>query len=130
MMAMGSPHSPAMANLYMESFEERAPKFVPLQPKEFNQYVNNTFLVWPHGCCMLDQFFEHLSNIHPTHYETRKRWDSVYRNPTHIDLYLNNNRHHQTSHRKAELSRLFHCTIFISDKDNLLQELPHLYTIF
>ena len=40
---MGSPLSPIIANLYMESFD------FPLKPKRWKHYVDDTYVVWPHG---------------------------------------------------------------------------------
>ena len=44
--AMGSPLSPIIANLFMESLEERAIESSPQKPL---RYVDDTFVVWPHG---------------------------------------------------------------------------------
>ncbi|KAG8224520.1 hypothetical protein J437_LFUL004211 [Ladona fulva] len=54
--AVDLPLSPAMENLYMENFEERALSSSPQQPKVFYRYVDNTFVTKPHGCHALDQF--------------------------------------------------------------------------
>ena len=47
--AMGSPLSPIVANLYMEIFERRALDLAPLKPKRWKCYVDDTDVVWPHG---------------------------------------------------------------------------------
>lgn len=45
--AMGSPVSAVIANLYMESFEERALKICPPEcaPRVWKRYVDNTFII-------------------------------------------------------------------------------------
>ena len=59
--AMGSPLSPVIANIYMEAFEERALQSARLAPKLWTRYVDDTFVVWPHGDEELEQFHDHLN---------------------------------------------------------------------
>ena len=47
--AMGSPLSPVVANIYMEKFEEYALRSADLKPRMWRRYVNNTFVLWTHG---------------------------------------------------------------------------------
>jgi hypothetical protein len=61
--AMGSPLSPIVANLFMENFEERALNTYPLKPKRWKRYVDDTNVVWPHGRDELNKFLEHLNNL-------------------------------------------------------------------
>ena len=63
---MGSPLSPIVADLYMESFEQRALKTFPLPQKVWICYVDDTFVLWPHSDEALDRFQEHLNNQHPS----------------------------------------------------------------
>ena len=46
---MGSPLSPIIANLFIEDLEEQAMHSAPLQPSLWLRYVDNTFIIWPHG---------------------------------------------------------------------------------
>lgn len=46
---MGLPLSPIVANLYMETFVERALGTAALQPKKWLRYVDDTITVWPHS---------------------------------------------------------------------------------
>ena len=59
--AMGSPLSPIVANLYMERFERQAIESFPLKPKIWKCYVDDTDVVWPHGEDNLAKFLEHLN---------------------------------------------------------------------
>jgi hypothetical protein len=60
--AMGSPLSPVVANLYMEKFEKQALDSFPLKPKRWKRFVDDTDVVWQHGKENLVFFFNHLNN--------------------------------------------------------------------
>ena len=62
---MGSPLSPVIANLYLESLEETAIRSAPLKPKLWVRYVDDTFVIWPHGPDRLLSFHQHLNKQHP-----------------------------------------------------------------
>jgi hypothetical protein len=61
---MGSQLSPVIANLFMETFEQEALELAPLKPKLWKRYVDDAFVVWPHGRESLDQFLNHLNSLH------------------------------------------------------------------
>ena len=148
---MGSPLSPAVANFFMEDFEEKALNSAPLRPKFFFRYVDDTFIVWPHGRDTLDQFLGHMNSRHPNIIFTmeieqdgrlpfldilitrRKNGilgHSVYRKPTNTNLYLNGSSHHHPSQRSAVLTTLFHRARSISDKSSLPSEIRFLKRTF
>jgi hypothetical protein len=62
--AMGSPLSPMVVNLYMEHFERRVLDSFPLKPKGWRRYIDDTNFLWPHGRNKLDEFFNHLNHQH------------------------------------------------------------------
>ena len=62
--AMGSPLSPVIANFFMEDFEKRAIEQVPHKPVCWLRYVDDTFVIWPHGKQKLGEFLNHLNGIH------------------------------------------------------------------
>jgi hypothetical protein len=47
--AMGSPLSPVIANFYMEDFEIKAIETATHKPACWYRYVDDTFVIWPHG---------------------------------------------------------------------------------
>ena len=59
--AKGLPLSPAVANLFMEDLEEKAIRSASLAPKTWFHYVDDTFVLWPHGEEQLHTFHQHLN---------------------------------------------------------------------
>jgi hypothetical protein len=62
---MGSSLSPVVANIFMEHFETLALNNFHLKPKCWFRFVDDTFVVWPHGQSSLTSFFNHLNSISP-----------------------------------------------------------------
>jgi hypothetical protein len=62
---MGSSLAPVIANYYMEHFEQQAISTASRRPTHWYRYVDDTFVVWPHGEEELHHFLIHLNNIHP-----------------------------------------------------------------
>jgi hypothetical protein len=63
--AMGSSLSPVVSNVFMEHFEEIALDTADHKPAKRLRYVNDTFVVWPHGPASLQQFLHHLNSDRP-----------------------------------------------------------------
>ncbi|XP_031847206.1 uncharacterized protein LOC116433359 [Nomia melanderi] len=143
---MGSPISPAIANIFMKHLEKRILKEAPLKPSEWFRYVDDTFVVWPNDHDTLPSFLEFVNNIHPNIkftmeiesnkslpfldvLVTRKPDGSlghqVYRKPTHTDRYLNASTHHHPAHKDSVIRSLVNCALKICDTNNLQAELDH-----
>ena len=150
--AMGFPLSPAVANFFMQKFEHQALDSAEKQPKYFFRYVDDTFVVWPHGEKELHKFLRRLNNLHNNMKFTmelesngalpfldiliKRRPDgslahSVYCKPTHTgtDLYLNADSHHHPAQKQSVLNTLFDCAMKISD-DSKETEINHLFNTF
>jgi hypothetical protein len=110
---------------YIEDFEERALDLAPHKPLCWFRYVDDTFVIWPHGTDKLGDFLNHLNSIHQCNQFTMeseseghhpfldidiyRRPDGslghrVYCKPTHTNLYPNAGSHHHPSNKQAALS--------------------------
>jgi len=56
--------------------------------------------------------------------------DEVYRKPTHTNLYLHQNSHHNPANKQSVLASLIHKAKAPCDQDSLNQELEFLTTVF
>jgi hypothetical protein len=108
-MAMGSSLSPVVSKIFMEHFEKLALDMVQYKSSLWFRYVDDTFVVWPHGLDRLQNFFNHLNSLRTSiHFTMEIKSDSklpfldvlvirkgltlttkVYRKPTHTGHYLN-----------------------------------------
>ena len=105
---MGSPISPIVANLYLEDFEIRVINTAEHPLRIWKKYVDDTFVVIESS--KKEKFLEHITKMNPHIHFTNEdaKTDgsipfldtlampqsdnslstSVYRKPTHTDLYL------------------------------------------
>ena len=60
-------------NLFMESLEQQALSTCELKPKIWLRYVDDTFVLWPHGDEALERFHNHINHQHPSIEFTRDR---------------------------------------------------------
>ena len=140
--AMGSPLSPIVANLYMESFEVEALRSVPHPPYLWKRFVDDTFTILQSS--HRDEFLEHLNSIdhHIQFTAEDQRSDgampfldilvtpgrdgslstSVYRKPTHTDLYLQWDSHHTLTSKYSVIGTLQHRANTICSNPQLLHK--------
>jgi hypothetical protein len=149
--AMGSPLSPIVANLFMENFEKRALDSFPLKPLRWKRFVDDTNVLWPHGKEELHNFFQHLNNISEEIKFTMELEENdsipfldvlikrksngdlghaVYRKKTHTENYLHANSHHHPNQKLGVLKTLATRAIRISDEAHLDKETDHLTKTF
>lgn len=146
-MAMGSPLSPVVANFFMEEFEQKALRTAQRKPKHWFRYVDDTFVIWPHGEEELHNFLEHLNEINSNikltmEMETDQKLPfldvlvtrkssgtlghSVYRKPTHTDRYLQANSNHHPGQKRAVIKTLVDRAKAITEAEYLSSELRYL----
>ncbi|GLV44627.1 uncharacterized protein CBL_02857 [Carabus blaptoides fortunei] len=104
-----------IAKLFMEKLETTALETAELKPKVWLRYVDDTFVVWPHGREKLNEFLEHLDKQHPAinftmevekdnklpfldvlveKKEDKSLGHTVYSKKTHTNRYLHAQSHH------------------------------------
>ena len=145
--AMGSPVSPVVANLYMEVFEDRALTSAVNPPRWWKGYVDDTFVILKQS--HKEEFLQHINSVVPsiqftteeykqdgsmpfldtlvTPQEDRTLSTRVYRKPTHTDLYLQWDSHHNLACKYSVINTLTHRAKAVCSSSKLLEEeLKHL----
>ena len=146
--AMGSPISPIVANLFMEDLEVQAIMTSPSPPVLWKRFVDDTFTIIKKQ--HKNNFLEHLNSINPsikfsseetgpdgsmpfldiliTPKEDGSLQTSVYRKPTHTDLYLQWDSHHTIPSKYSVVGTLYHrAKTICSNQDVLHKEEQHLF---
>ena len=137
--AMGSP-------LEMKTIKKATPR-----PACWYRYVDDTFVIWPHGKEKLMDFLNHLNGIHNNiqftveiedegHLPFRdtdiyRKMDGslgyrVYQKPTHTNLYLHQKSHHHLANKHSVLSSLVQRATALCDQESVASELPFLTHVF
>jgi hypothetical protein len=55
-MAMGSPLSPVVCNIYLEIFEAEGIRDFPVKPVRYKRYMDDIFIEWPQHLCPITDF--------------------------------------------------------------------------
>jgi len=63
--AMGKRFAPALANLYLLEFDEKATNGFPIKPLLFVRYLDDVFFIWPGDVESLKQFETYLNSLIP-----------------------------------------------------------------
>ena len=61
----GISYIPVLADMFVEVFESTALDTADHRPSTWLRYVDDTFVIWPHGPQHLQGFLDHLNNLHP-----------------------------------------------------------------
>ena len=135
--AMGSPISPIVANLFMEDLEVQAIKTSSTPLALWKRFVDDTFTIIKKED--RNSFLQHLNSIHPnirftceegmmgpcqslTPEEDGSQSTSVFRKPTHTDLYLQWDSHHTIPSKYSVAGTLYHRAKTVCSNPHLLQK--------
>ena len=133
-----------MANLYIEFFEDKALTSAVNSPRWWKRYVDDTSVILKQS-----QFLQHINSVDPSIQFTTKESKQdgpmpfldtlvtpqedgtlttrVYRKPTHTDLYLQWDSHHNLACKYSVITTLTHRTKAVCSSSKLLEEeLKHL----
>ena len=137
---MGSPVSPVVEILYVEYFEHRALTLAVNPPRLRKRYVNDTFVMLQQS---QKEFLQHINSVDPsikftteettqdgampfldtlvTPQEDETLTTNAYRKPTHTDLYLQWDSHHNLACKCSVINTLTHRTKAVSSNSKLLK---------
>ena len=122
---MGSPVSPAVANIFMASLEERALKTFAHPPTTWHRFVDDVFSIMKKS--FVQEFLTHLNNQHPSIQFTFEMEDNrklpfldttvhhcedgtlridTFRKPTHTGRYLQLDSSHPLSTKRSVVTSL------------------------
>ena len=144
---MGSPVSPIVANLHMEAFENRSITTAVNPPRIWKRYVDDTFVIQQH--IHKEEFLSHTNSVDPSIQFTVEGTRSdgsmpfqdtlvipqtdgtfttgVYRKPTHTDLYIQWDSHHNLASKYSVIKTLTHRAKVVCSMPQLFkEELQHL----
>jgi hypothetical protein len=127
-MAMGSPLSSVLCNLFLEDLEEWAISSFRSKPEVFVRYMDDIFFVWQQGECNISGFHTHLNDQDSNIRFTIELEDNgkipfldvllsratgclateVYKKPTNSDLYLQYDSCHPKSAKNGIVNTLLH----------------------
>ncbi len=145
--AMGSPLSPIVSNLYMESLEmDIMREYKETKPSLWLRYVDDTFVIL--NAAESEDFFVFINGRDPNIRFTREACKDgkiafldclvsveedgslstgVYRKPTHTDQYLNFGSNHPLIHKLGVIRTLNHrANEIISDPEQVAKESAHI----
>ena len=146
---MGSPISPIVANLFMEEFEVRAIQTAKNPPKMWKRYVDDTCVIL--SSANKEEFLHHINRIDPRIQFTSEEskpdgsipfldclvtpqaegsiMTTVYRKPTHTDMYLHWDSYHHLDAKYSVINTLRHKAKTVCTTKQLLEkEEDHLFT--
>ena len=135
---------------FMTKFEDKYVYTYPLQPKLWKRFIDDIFVIWPHGMDSLRKFTEHINTVHPAikftsdisetrisfldltiYIEQSKLYTRLYTKPTDRHMYLNYFSEHPMSLKKSiPYSQFLKLKKIHSEIQHLLEAQIHMYLFF
>ncbi len=149
--AMGKPPSPVVADLFMGVLETKAIAEYHLKPTMCVRYVDDYFVVWPHGEETVASFLQHMNSQHPVikftiEFEHNRKLPfldvlvqrntdsfctSVYRKPSNSNLFIPFQSFHHPAHKNAAICSLtYRAFTHCSDESLRSKELNKIFRTF
>ena len=89
--AMGTALAPNYTYLFMDRFETKALENWPMKPIIWLRFIDDIFMIWPHGRNELDKFIVYLNQIHEKiKFTSEVSTHSVNFLDTAVKIYTNN----------------------------------------
>ena len=147
---MGTKMAPSYTNLFVTKFEEKYVHTYPLQPKLWKRFIDDIFLIWPHGMDSLLKLIDHLNIVHPTikftsdisdteisflvltiHIRDSKLYTRLYTKITDRYMYLNYSSEHPMSlKRSIPYSQFLRLKSIHCELQYLFEAQIHVYLFF
>lgn len=138
--AMGSPLSPVVSNIFMEDFEQQHIKNYTNKPTIWWRYVDDVFAIWPHDANELNIFLDYINNQENSikftvETETNSQLPfldtlitktgniiktSVYRKKTHTNRYLHFKSNHHLNTKIGVVKSLYDRAKIICSNNEIL----------
>ena len=147
-LAMGSPVSPPVANLFMADLESKALKSFSGVPSVWCRYVDDVLSIVKRS--LVKDFFDHLNSQHggisftvEVEREGRLHFmdvllqrrengtisTDVYQKPTHMERYLQFDSHHPLGAKRAIFGALARRLNYVSREEDKVRELEHIKSV-
>jgi hypothetical protein len=140
--AMGSPLSPIIAEIFMEHLENQLLESSPFKPTMCVRYVDDVFLAWPHGEMELHNFLKLANEQHPNIAFTMEREKEnklpfldvlvmkennhlmfrTYKKPTHTNRYIDASSHHHPAQLNGVIKTLYNRITNICDPKFIIED--------
>ena len=69
---MGTRMAPCYANIFMAELEDNFLSGYPYKPLAYYRYIDDIFIIWPHGLDLLDNFINNTVKSFSLNFETNK----------------------------------------------------------
>ena len=121
--AMGTKLAPSYTNLFMTKFEHNHVYTYHLQPTLWKRFIDDIFMIWPHGMDSLLEFIQHLNTVQQT-----IKFTSII-SPTEIScldliIYTRDDKLHTRLHIKST-DRHMYLNFYSEHSMNLKRSIPY-----